>query len=362
MKKQILYIFLVMLLLISGVSALTDQWCGLQSIYFDHGNAILPVGYESLNITPPAKSEVDETVTVQAATSPILIDSYISPQGYPGVTSIAAGTRTYNMYGYVNGATGITRFNVTLHTRDITGLETFRYQAYSNDINDLSVANQQFSLSHPQINMATTDRLVIRVYADTDSVSDKTVHWIYQGTTHSSRVDSAYFNCVIPTGTTQAIMPNLSTTKHIIPIEINSTYIKWNFDNDGNITWASLDGIRITNFDTNINSYIAYDLFPESKHTLLIYYKGEYAVNSSYTLPIEKSSQDKIVDVIFMYIFVILAIILILIGTRVPVIAWVGCLFSIMGIVNSISVSFWSGFIFMCVFCAGVLVALNTGE
>jgi len=181
------------------------QWCGLQSIYFNHGYAVLPAGYELLNITPPGPPEIDENVTVKVSTSPKLIDSYISPQGYPGVTAIAAGTRTYNMYGYVGGAAGITRFNVTLHTRDITGLETFHYQAYSDDINDLSVANQQFSFSHPQINMAVTDRLVIRVYADTDSASDKEVHWIYQGTTHSSRVDSAYFNCI--PATTPTITP-----------------------------------------------------------------------------------------------------------------------------------------------------------
>jgi hypothetical protein len=203
MKRAILVFLFILSILIFPASADNwTQWCGLQSIYFDHGNAILPAGYESLNVTPPGKTEIDETVTVKASTSPMLIDSYISPQGYPGVISLAAGTRTYNMYGYVNGAAGITRFNVTLHTRDITGLETFHYQAYSNDIDDLAVANQQFSFSHPQINMATTDRLVIRVYADTDSVSDKVVHWIYQGTTHSSRVDSAYFNCAIPTTTT----------------------------------------------------------------------------------------------------------------------------------------------------------------
>ena len=97
------------------------QWCGLQSIYFNHGFTILPAGYESLNITPPGPPEIDENITIKASTSPLLIDSYISPQGYPGVTSIAAGIRTYNIYGYVNGAAGITRFNVSLYTRDMIG-------------------------------------------------------------------------------------------------------------------------------------------------------------------------------------------------------------------------------------------------
>lgn len=183
-------------------AVLGTQWCGLQSIYFDHGKTPLPAGYESLNITPPGPPEFDEYVNVRTGNGSQLFDAYISPQGYPGVTSLAAGTRTYHLYGYVDNAAGITRYNITLHTRDITGVETFQYQAYSDEIDDLVVADHIVSFSNPQINLATTDRLVIRIYGESDSVANRQLHFVYQGTTHSSRVDSAYFNCAVPTTTT----------------------------------------------------------------------------------------------------------------------------------------------------------------
>jgi hypothetical protein len=177
------------------------QWCGLKTIYFDN-TATLPVGYESLNATLPEKVQVIENVTVINTGGEVLIDSYISPQGLPGITYIESGTEIHHMYAYVSNAGGVTRFNITMFTRDITGVETLRYQGYSADIDNLAVAEVKTNIAHARLYMADTDRIVVKIYAVTDSAAAKQLYWIYQGSSHASYIESAYFNCAAPTTTT----------------------------------------------------------------------------------------------------------------------------------------------------------------
>lgn len=153
-----------------------------------------------------------------------------------------------------------------------------------------------------------------------------------------------------------------SVVSAVIPItEDNktSTYIKWSWAAGTTLVNLSVDGYRVVLADYNDNKFILSDLNPNEVHTLKIYTASDSGTYTSTTLP---DVGDATLAIIFGYIFFIAAIIAIIIGRWIPVVAWIGCGLSIIGIVNMISVSFWASFVFMCIFCAGVLVALSTGS
>jgi hypothetical protein len=157
------------------------------------------------------------------------------------------------------------------------------------------------------------------------------------------------------------IIPLSSAEITVTPVIVNSSFIVWQWDSHITLTSLSIDGYTINNADKISGEFILSDIPANEQHTIRIYSVDDSGFNTTTTLP-SNSVIDKTLNVLFGYLFFIIAIVLILIGTRVPFIAWVGVMFSIFGIVDMIEINFWSSFVFMCVFVAGVFVAINPGE
>ena len=152
----------------------------------------------------------------------------------------------------------------------------------------------------------------------------------------------------------------------------NST-INWTDSTKTTITWsvfysgvirpsgATLDGVEIEGFDLqHATNYTATNLEPDSTHEFCIY---KDLVNCAIGKT-EKDLVDYSLQYIAGYLLFIIAIICIFIGfyTRSPPIALLGAGFSIIGIIDVVFINFWSGFVFMCVFCAGILVAYGSND
>lgn len=152
------------------------------------------------------------------------------------------------------------------------------------------------------------------------------------------------------------ICPLTTAALIISESNITSTSIRWEWDSTITLTNLSVDGYRVVLADYNQNNFVLSGLQANERHTIKIYSGIENGTLSSTT---SKAPQDVATEILFGYIFFIAAIIAIIIGIKIPVIAWLGCGLSIIGIVDMITISFWAGFVFMCVFCAGVLVALS---
>jgi hypothetical protein len=204
---------LVLICLIGSASA--DQWCGVNTLYFQHQGSPDVTGYEQLINYPSGANEVIESVTIQASTGPKLIDAYISPAGSPNVTDIYKGLRRYRTFMYVDSASGITRLNFTPFIRYDNGTEQNIYTVMSDEINDLSVNEYLTSYTNQNnITFPSTARFGIRVTANTTHPSSITVYWVYEGSVHHSSVDSGYFVCpekldiddvISPSGSDKAI-------------------------------------------------------------------------------------------------------------------------------------------------------------
>ncbi len=198
--RRILCISVLLLIALLAIPASMGQgqsWCGVQTLYFQHNASISPAGYEELINYPSGNAEVEETVSVINTGGPVLIDNYILPEhSLTNTQKLLMGLRVYTFYAYVDSAVGTTRLNFTAFRRSQDGTETNFYTAMSGDIDALSV--QAYTLNYVSqvtLTLNPTDRLGIRVSANTTHSSPITVHWIYQGTAHASNFESGYFEC-----------------------------------------------------------------------------------------------------------------------------------------------------------------------
>jgi hypothetical protein len=137
---------------------------------------------------------------------------------------------------------------------------------------------------------------------------------------------------------------------------ITSTSIQWSWD-VAPIANISINGVYVCDLDPNAHKLTLSDLKEEEYHTIIVY-ENETS-NATSTVQTNKSSSAKIIDFIFAYLLVIAAIICILAGTKLPILAWLGAGLSIVGVTTTILESFWAGFIFMVLFSAAVIVAFS---
>lgn len=195
--KPYLVILALLLLITSPVIAQEQSWCGVLPLYFQHNASTSPAGYEELINYPSGNTEVDENVTVINTGGIVLIDNYIMPENsLKDTTALLSGLRRYRIYAYVNTSPGVTQLNFTAFRRFANGTEQNFYTALSGDINDLTVTEYTFNyVSQVTLALDPTDRLGIRVSANTTHSSNVQVHWVYQGTTHTSHFESGYFVC-----------------------------------------------------------------------------------------------------------------------------------------------------------------------
>jgi hypothetical protein len=203
--KRLMFPILLILFVVSGVSAdtstLLQPWCGSPDIYFSHSNSPDIVGYEGLKIYPDGSNQVDENVTAKNTLGQVLIDSYISSPGLPDVSVIRSGLWRFRTFHYVSIASGITTINFTVIKRSSSGSENLLFSAITDDIDSLVATEYLTSYVYQtDTTMLPTDRLVIKVYAESTHSSNVVTHFLYEGTTNTSHVVSPLLVC--PTTTT----------------------------------------------------------------------------------------------------------------------------------------------------------------
>jgi len=149
-------------------------------------------------------------------------------------------------------------------------------------------------------------------------------------------------------------------TINISASEVSHNYIKWTWNSGLILTNMSIDGYHIILVDKSTTSFILSELQENTTHTIKIMTREDSGFNETSTILSDKTQLlDTTLAIILGYIFFIAAIICILIGKWVPLVAWLGVGLSCIGIVSMIGVSFWAGFVFMVIFCAGVIVAMS---
>jgi hypothetical protein len=117
----------------------------------------------------------------------------------------------------------------------------------------------------------------------------------------------------------------------ITPIYISDNSIEWNFSEPVKI--VAIDGNIISDIMNNTLTYTAHELKANTKYTIQVTdLTNTIYQNTTYTLSTEKTSLDKIVDFIYTYWILIFTIMLLLVGIRIPLIAFIGFLVGFSGL------------------------------
>lgn len=176
---------------------------GGSAVTFYYDDAASDIGgYNILEKFPSGGTEVIDSGTVNSGTSPVLIESYASASTGLGVASIPAGVWQFSTYAYVSSATGVSSLTISVYKRTSGGTETLLFTHSTGEINNTSVAEFETQAVQGSFSVNTTDRLVIKFYAVTDSAVNRTVSFTHNGTDHYSHVHS-------PLGTTHNDLSSL---------------------------------------------------------------------------------------------------------------------------------------------------------
>jgi hypothetical protein len=146
-------------------------------------------GYDVMQKTPDSAAEVDESIAVTSATSPLLFEPYISAVEV-GHTSIEGGIWNFNIYNYVSAASGTTYMTLHVYKRTAGGTETQLFQVDLPTITHTAVAIQNIETVQPSFACNATDKLVFKFYVTTSSGSSITVHLVHSGSAHYSYIST----------------------------------------------------------------------------------------------------------------------------------------------------------------------------
>ena len=173
----------------TGATGATGSTTGRLLFFQDTADVAVPA-YVTLSTTPTQVAEDDDQVTITNASGEVLLDSYITSDDLNTGNQIPPGLWEFSFYRYVSNAAQISQLRFRVYTRTVGGTETEIFSIYSGDINDTTVTLQSdlgyvTTVGTP---VATTDRIVVKVYAVTDSNSNKTIHFVHSGGTHVSHI------------------------------------------------------------------------------------------------------------------------------------------------------------------------------
>jgi hypothetical protein len=140
--------------------------------------------------------------------------------------------------------------------------------------------------------------------------------------------------------------------------------ILWDYSSCSNVINATIDSYTIFGFEPVSGTYVLRDLQPNQTHKFMVYnepygYFSSTATTLNLPIPVE-TSQDKIWDFVFEYLLVIIVICLIVIGVNIPLVALIGLVFSVIGLIDTlVKGNFMLDIIFFITLLAALFVAME---
>ena len=136
----------------------------------------------------PVLPGVEATLTgASSGSAEVLIQAFSSDA--LGCIALPAGVWQFNLAAKVDSATDITKIKIYVYSRNQAGAETALFNVLTAEINNTTVALiTTLSAVQTAFTVAVTDRLIIKLYALSDSGSSKTVTLYMQGVTNYSTV------------------------------------------------------------------------------------------------------------------------------------------------------------------------------
>ena len=154
--------------------------------YFFDDTASDIVGYFKIGTSPVSGSEIDDNIAVTPGSSPAPIESYASPAGGLGLTTINAGSWIFSIFANVSGGSTCT-VQFSVYKRTAGNVETLLFSVNTPTLTT-TITLYEVESVQPAFVVNTTDRLVIKSFATNTFGTSRTVHYYHDGTAHYSHV------------------------------------------------------------------------------------------------------------------------------------------------------------------------------
>lgn len=141
--------------------------------------------YQSLLTYPAGGAEEEDSAVANSGTGEVLIEAYSTPSAL-GVTTIPAGEWDFHMFCRVSASAGVSEIVVRVYKRTSGGVETELFNTTTGEINATAITAYDWAVVEPEFTLLTTDRLVVKFFAKSDSVSNRTLYLTHNGTAHYS--------------------------------------------------------------------------------------------------------------------------------------------------------------------------------
>lgn len=147
---------------------------------------------------------------------------------------------------------------------------------------------------------------------------------------------------------------------------ISQTSITWNLTelSDVGISSVVLDGAYLLHYAENTTKIVQSNLKPDEQHIILatIFDTNETVEATATTLKEPMNEENGLFTTINLYILILLALVFVVasVFTGIYFMAFIGTLFSFIGIVGSIGNNFITGLIFVIMFLVTLIVGFNT--
>jgi len=256
----------------------------IYTIYYLHKEAGGIDGYGLLVGVPSNHDEAYHATTISVADGETLIYSYITASGLPNTTHIIAGTWIWLLWADVDSVSqGPHYLRAKWYRREQDGAEHLLFEQ-EQEITSTTPTIYRAETSISGITMSTTDRLVLKVYAETSANSNRTIRYYIEGSDHATRYDT--------------------------PVYTNYIYDHGSLDgltDDDHLQYVRVDGSRgftatITGVDPVQPSDLATKNYVDNRTTYRIHEHGRQTISSgvsqvSVVFATELSSTDYTVDI-----------------------------------------------------------------
>jgi hypothetical protein len=148
---------------------------------------------ERLLRSPASGAEQDEAQSIVLADGDVTLDAYITALNFPAALAIPAGVWEFHAWAWVSsGSTTTMKFRVA--KVDTAGVATVLFTTAATTVTATSAGAaqeivRQYTIA-ADIPLSTTDRLVVYVIGNNSSTTARTLHFVYQGTTRASNVQT----------------------------------------------------------------------------------------------------------------------------------------------------------------------------
>ena len=188
--------------------------------YFLHNDPADVATYEKLLGTPAGGAEDTDSQVCATPGTEYLLGSYITyPTTGLGVEVLLGGVWYFDTYLSIDSDVGDSRVVIRVYKRAADTTETQLFTLTTNELSGATANLYETSITVADIVLAVTDRLVVKYYAKTTSVPNRTVTLYYEGTTHYSHIH-----------TPVSIASSGITQQQFIPLTAALTSTSWDGD------------------------------------------------------------------------------------------------------------------------------------